>query len=356
MAKLSGQSWYVVGVVAICAAAVGYVFLAPSDDAEVEAQQNSGGRTLEKIPFDGTAAYKHLEVLCALGPRPSGSQAMLEQQKLLTEHFERLGAKVERQEFRIRHPRDGTAVELANLIVQWHPDRSERLLLLAHYDTRPYPDRDPTNKRGRFVGANDGASGVALMMELGRSVAKLEGSLGVDFLFVDGEEFVFQDPPDKYFLGSTHFAEQYAARPPTYRYRAGVLLDMVGDTRLTIRVEPRSARSSMATVNAIWGAAKRLGVREFLMQMGQEVNDDHVPLNEIAHIPTIDLIDFDYPFWHTAQDTPANCSALSLARVGWVLDEWLKETVKADAAKGDSTKGDATKSDSAKKAPAKKSP
>ena len=328
MPRTSVQSLYVVGVAAVCIAALGVVFLAPVDDSEAEAQQNRAGRPLDKIPFNGAAAYQHLHQLCALGPRPSGSPAMTQQQKLLVEHFERLGAKVERQEFRIRHPQDGSAVTLANLIVHWHPARTERLLLLAHYDTRPYPTLDARNPRGRFVGANDGASGVAVLMELARDMPQLDGKLGVDFLFVDGEEFVFQDPPDKYFLGSTHFAEQYRATPPPHRYRAGVLLDMVGDAQLLIDVEPRSARVANDVVSQIWNTAKRLGVREFVYRVGREVNDDHVPLNEIARIPTIDIIDFDYPPWHTEQDTPENCSALSLARVGWVLHEWLKVAVK----------------------------
>lgn len=334
MRKLSGQSLYIGAVAAVSLAVVVWVLLSSGDEAEVAAQPGRTGRPLDKIPFDGAQAYAYLQQLCAFGPRPSGSAAMKAQQELLVDHFQKLGAVVERQEFTVRHPQDGSPVKLANLVVHWHPQRAERLLLLAHYDTRPFPDRDPRNKRGRFVGANDGGSGVALLMELGRALPALPGRVGVDFLLVDGEEFVFQDPPDKYFLGATHFAEQYRSAPPKHRYRAGVLLDMIGDARLTIPIEPRSARVARETVDSLWSVARRLGVREFVVAMGPEVNDDHVPLNEIAQIPTIDLIDFDYPYWHTEQDVPENCSPLSLARVGWVLHEWLKQEAAAPPKRG----------------------
>jgi hypothetical protein len=327
----SGQTIYVTAVFAACALLLGYVFLFRDEGTPLEAQIGRTGRSLSQIPFDGAAALNNLKQLCDLGPRTSGSAGMQRQQTLLAEHFEKLGAKVERQEFQIAHPIDGTPVMLANLIAHWHPDKKERLLLAAHYDTRPYPDRDPLNPRGRFVGANDGASGVALLMEMGRHMPQLAGRYGVDFVLFDGEELVFRDQPppsDPYFLGSKHFAQQYIAKPPGHRYRLGVLLDMVGDENLALLAEPTSMKYAGTTVRDIWATARRLGVREFINQtMATAVNDDHVPLNEIARIPTCDLIDFDYPYWHTQDDLPAHCSALSLARVGWVVHEWLKVAV-----------------------------
>jgi hypothetical protein len=193
---------------------------------------------LEQIPFNGQRAYDNLVAICDLGPRISGSPGMLAQQEMLIDHFQKLGGKVNLQRFRVRHPRDGSEVRMANLLVRWHPDRKERILVCAHYDTRPYPDRDPNDPRGVFIGANDGASGPALLMELA------------------------------------------------------------------------------------------LHVREFIARPKHEVRDDHLPLRQTGKIAAIDIIDFDYPYWHTTADTPDKCSALSLAKVGWVLSEWIKSAAR----------------------------
>lgn len=326
--RLSGQKLYVAVVAFVCLAAVVYVLMSGGTATPVAAQQMRSAWRLNQIPFDGAAAYKHLQQICALGPRVSATSGMTKQQELLTKHFESFGAKVERQEFVARNPRDGSGAQLANLIVQWHPERMTRLLLCAHYDTRPFPDRDQRNPRGTFVGANDGGSGVAVLMELARHMPKLEEQLGVDFVLFDAEELVYNDPPDPYFLGSTHFARQYAAAPPAYKYQAAVLLDMVGDADLQIYVEKQSQDFAPEVVRQVWNTARRLGVREFAALVNHEVNDDHMPLNRIARIPSIDVIDFDYPFWHTTQDNVQHCSPLSLAKVGWVIHEWLKTAVK----------------------------
>lgn len=278
-----------------------------------------------EIPVDGKRAFGYLEQICALGPRPSGSQGMQAQQKLLVEHFEKLGGKVSMQPFRYRHPLDGSPVSMANLIVQWHPERKQRILLCAHYDTRPFPDRDPVNPRGEFIGANDGASGVALLMELAHLMPELQGRYGVDFVLFDGEEFVFNER-DPYFLGAEYFSRAYVAEPPEHRYRWGVLFDMVADADLQIYQEGNSVwwPDTRPLVEDIWRTAARLGVSEFIPRRGQEVRDDHIKLRNIAKIPTCDIIDFDYPYWHTTDDTPRRCSADSLAKVGWVAWEWLR--------------------------------
>jgi len=324
--RISGQTWFLATVLVASGAAVAYVTLV---DAPARRLAAAGPRPhrIEDIPFNGTRAYEYLQAICDLGPRISGSPAMSKQQELLTAHFEKLGAKVTRQPFRIRHPVDGSAVEMANLIVEWHPEKKQRLLVGAHYDTRPHPDQDPVDPRGTFLGANDGASGVALLMELGESVKDLDGKLGVDFVLFDGEEFIFNDR-DPYFLGSTHFAEEYAARRGGPAYQAGVVLDMAGDKDLEIYQEGNSLDwpASRSVVNSIWATAKKLGVREFVPRLGPTVNDDHLPLCRKAKIPTCDVIDFEYPYWHTRGDTPDKCSALSLAKVGWVIDQWLKKS------------------------------
>jgi len=280
---------------------------------------------LEDIPFNGARAYEALKQLCAIGPRPSGSPGMVKQQELLAAHFQKLGGQVEFQRFRVPHPQDGSAVPMANLLVRWHPQSASRILLCAHYDTLPYPMEDKENPRGTFLGANDNASGVAVLMELARDIPTLKSKYGIDFLFLDGEEFIFS-PNGRFFLGSEYFAREYVNDKPRYHYRWGVLLDMVGDADLQIGQERNSTwwKDTRPLVEDVWATAARLGVWEFLPKKLHEVNDDHVMLHNVGHISCIDVIDFDYPPWHTQGDTPEKCSPLSLAKVGWVIKEWLK--------------------------------
>ena len=232
---------------------------------------------------------------------------------------------------------------MANLIVELHPEQTERILLCAHYDTRPLPDRDPNPEQrtnGTFLGANDGGSGTALLMEMARhlidnpnSAADKKPILGVDLVFFDAEEFVWVDGRDKYFIGSEHFAREYRDNPPPHRYAFGVLVDMVGDAKLNILQERHSVgwAGTRPLVKEIWTTARKLRVREFVPRvMKFPVRDDHLPLNQIARIPVCNIIDFQYPnpqnsYWHTTSDIAANCSADSLGKVGWVLQEWLKQ-------------------------------
>lgn len=304
-------------------AVIAAAWLYPRWSGEAHAAASPLG--LEDIPFDGQRAYEDLKRLCALGPRPSGSAGMRAQQQLLRQHFAGLGAHVRLQEFTARHPVDGSPVAMANLIVTWHPDARQRVLLCTHYDTLPLPMLDPVDPRGLFVGANDGASGTAILMELGREMALLRPRWGVDFVFFDGEEFIFSEQ-HPYFLGSEYFARQYRDNPPAYRYRWAVLLDMVGDAHLQIYQEQNSMwwRDTRPLVLDIWAQARRLGVREFIPRIKYEIRDDHLSLRNIAGIPACVIIDFDYPAWHTRQDTPEQCSALSLAKVGWVIRQWLE--------------------------------
>ena len=284
----------------------------------------------EPAQFSGTRAMEYLEAICELGPRPSGSEGMEKQRELLIRHFQKAGATVFRQAFRSRDGRNGDWVRMENLIVSWHPERNDRVLLGAHYDTRPYPDRDRRDPRGIFLGANDGASGVAVLMELADSVAELKGTVGVDFVLFDAEEYVFEERRDSYCLGSLFFARQYAssrkAGTISYAYRCGVILDMVGDRNLTIWQEQQSVdwHDTRPVVESIWAIAKQLQIQEFVPRPKYLINDDHVPLRMTGGIPTCDIIDFDYPHWHTTQDIPENCSAHSLGLVGRVILSWLQ--------------------------------
>lgn len=280
--------------------------------------------------FSGARAMAHLEAIVAIGPRVSGSPGMTQQRELIVEHFRTAGATVTKQPFQIRDRKSGKVVAMENIVVAWHPDRTERILLGAHYDTRPFPDRDREDPRGTFVGANDGASGVALLMELAGAMPGLAGPVGVDFVLFDAEEYVF-GPRDPYFLGSTHFARQYAAGRKSgetaWSYRAGLVLDMVADADLVVYQESKSVSwpDTRPVVDEVWDVAKRMGVRQFVARPGYEVEDDHVPLRNLGKIPTADIIDFDYPSWHTTHDTAAACSGESLEAVGSVVLQWLRE-------------------------------
>jgi len=313
------------------------VVLLSQKNGEARNRRQQGESKLAEIPFDGQRAYEFLQKVCALGPRYSGSPGMSQQQQMLLEHFQALGAQVQLQSFDVRHPVHGRPVQLANLIVTWHPQRHQRILLCAHYDTRPYPDRDsdPGKQNEPFIGANDGASGVAVLAEMARYMPTLGGQVGVDFVLFDGEELVYDDRRDEYFLGSGFFSRSYVADPPGHRYRCAVLMDMVGDAELHLFQERNSTRwpDVRPFVDEIWAVAKDLGVREFIPRVRHEVRDDHLKLHDVAGIPALDIIDFDYPrpglrtsYWHTTEDTPDKCSADSLAKVGWVVLEWLNRS------------------------------
>lgn len=300
--------------------------------AAIQEDAKPGSENVEPSKFDGEYAYEWLKKICELGPRVSGSDGMKRQQEMLQQYFEELGAEVRRQRFKVRHPETGRQVEMVNLIVRFHPERKKRLMFCCHYDTRPYADRDPVNPRAPFLGANDGASGVGFLCELGRHIPEMDGNYGVDFVFFDGEEFVFVYRRDPMFLGSTHFAEEYAKGRVRGRYNYAVLVDMIADKELEIFVEGNSLEMAPRLTRSIWAVARQLNVREFRQEQKHKLRDDHLPLNTIARIPTVDIIDFDYPrpgannaYWHTQQDIPENCSAESLEIVGRVLLEWLRQ-------------------------------
>ena len=287
---------------------------------------------LSDIPFNGQQAMEHLKALCDIGPRCTGSEGMKRQQEYIIHSFQQFNCKVERQLFDYPHPLTKEKTRGCNIIVRWRPERTERILLCTHYDTLPYPLKDRRNPKGRFVGANDGGSGTAILMELATWMEKgqtaINPKFGVDFVFLDAEEFLFSRN-GRFFVGSEFFASQYAAKPQRgYKYVKGVLLDMVGDSDLQIYYErvSMSWRDSSPIAREIWRVAARLKVKEFIPTTKYDINDDHLMLHNRGGIPCIDVIDFDYPYWHTMEDVPSNCSALSLAKVGWVLAEWLKET------------------------------
>ncbi|MCB9953409.1 MAG: M28 family peptidase [Planctomycetaceae bacterium] len=279
----------------------------------------------EPTTLDSNRTFTYLERVCEIGPRISGTEGMRQQQQLIEDHFAQFPCQVTNQEFDVAHPETGEPVRMKNIIVSWHPEAKQRLLLCCHYDTRPHPDKElnPFNRNKPFIGANDGGSGVALFMELAHHMGNLRPGYGIDFVFFDGEELVY-DSRDKYFLGSEHFSQQYVDHPPGHRYVAGVLVDMIGDKNLNIYQEGNSLRYAGDVTRSVWQVAKDLNEVAFIHRRKHSLSDDHLPLNKTAQIPTCDIIDFDYAYWHKRNDLPAACSGESITRVGRVVMAWLE--------------------------------
>jgi Zn-dependent M28 family amino/carboxypeptidase len=202
-----------------------------------------------------------------------------------------------------------------NVLAHFHPQRPFRVLLGAHYDSRPWADRDSGAARELPVpGANDGASGVAVLLELAELLSQWDPGIGVDLALFDGEDYGKEEDHDYYLLGSRHFVRSMGA----YRPRAMLLLDMVGDADLRIPMEGNSLRAAPGLTSLVFAVADSLGVSQFDPVPGPPVLDDHVPFLR-ARIPAVNLIDFDYPPWHTQRDLPEACSPESLEAVARVV-------------------------------------
>lgn len=278
------------------------------------------------VAFDPAQAMKYLEQVCQIGTRISGSEGMSKQRAMIVKHFESLGAKVVIQEFKATQRSTSRPVDMANIIVSWHPSSRERVILCSHYDTRPRADQetDPGKRKAAFISANDGGSGVALLMELGKSMKGMNLKIGVDFVFFDGEEFVF-DPDDEYFFGSKHFGREARKNMQVVKYRAAILLDMVAGKGAKFPIEQNSWWKAAPLVREVWSVAQELKAEAFRADEFSRVavEDDHIPLNN-SGIPAIDIIDFEYKHWHRITDTPEQCSGETMAQVARVLSSWMQ--------------------------------
>ncbi|MBN9119392.1 MAG: M28 family peptidase [Planctomycetes bacterium] len=306
---------------------------APDDKAPPKKTEFAAGDDkVPEIKFDGARSVKYVKELCDIGPRISGTEGMKKQQELIEAHFKKLGATVTRQEFKARQRSRKGETDFVNLIVSWHPDKERRVVLCSHYDTRPIADQEanPANWNKPFVSANDGASGVAFMMELGNHMKDLKSEFGVDFVLFDGEEYVFETDRvgggDRYFIGSDHFADEYlkAKGKRKHRYDAGVLFDLSMAKGASLPVEQHSWEAARPLVDQIWGVARAVGAKSFKYKAGQPVQDDHLALNRVG-IPTVDVIDFDYPHWHKLSDTADKVDAGQMEEVAKVITTWLQK-------------------------------
>jgi len=274
-----------------------------------------------KPSFSGARAYSLLTAQTAFGPRSPNSAGHDACLAYIAGALRASADDVRLQEF-THTGYEGETLRLTNIIARFRPNDPQRVLLCAHWDTRPRAEQDEDKSRRDkpILGANDGASGVAVLLEVAEILKSVPPSIGVDIVLFDGEDYGKEGDHASYLLGSRYFAAQKA---PDYIPRFGILLDMVGDTYLDLPKEQYSLRYAPDVVDMVWKTASSLGVQQFHDEKGEEIIDDHLPLNE-AGIQTIDIIDFNYPdttnrYWHTHQDTPDHCSAASLEAVGSVI-------------------------------------
>jgi len=267
--------------------------------------------------FDGAKAFGYLEKQVAMGPRNPGSTGWRTCQEWIVAHCDSLGVVCRKQPFDYSDFLTGDTLELVNIIASINPDVSCRILIAAHYDCRPRADHDPdsTKRQMPIAGANDGASGTAVLMHLIDLMSSQPPTVGVDLVFFDGEDYGPPGRDEQYLIGSTYFASHNQQK-----YRFGLLLDMVGDRDLKIYREYYSELHAKKINDKVWKKAVQQGLTQFIDHVKDAVIDDHLPLIS-GGIPTIDIIDMDYPYWHTQADTPDKCSPVSLEAVGQLVME-----------------------------------
>jgi glutaminyl-peptide cyclotransferase len=267
--------------------------------------------------FQKTGAFAYLKKQCDFGPRVPGSSAHKKCLDFLTAELMRFTPEVVRQPFPAQDAFSKKSVSMTNVIASFSKSRKDRLLFCAHWDSRPVANLDPesANRNKPVPGANDGASGVAVLMELARILKNSPPPLGVDLVLFDGEDGGTEEKLSDWCLGSRYFASHW---PKASYPRYAVLLDMVGGRDMSLPVEINSRRFAPDVVDIVWGTAQRLGLWTFLMTEGYEIVDDHLELIKVG-IPAIDIVDLDYPYWHTTADTPDKCSQESLEAVGTLL-------------------------------------
>ncbi len=279
-----------------------------------------------KIQFDGNSAFNWLEKQCEFGPRNPGSKGYFACKDFLIQNLKDFSDTVFTQNFTYTELRENNTYNLSNIIAEFNVNSEKHILLGAHWDTRPWADKD-LNLSNRFTpitGANDGASGVAVLMELAKMFNSNPPPVNISIVLFDGEDLGVEGISDSYAKGSQYFAENLPIEKPDF----GIILDMIGDRVLGIPIERNSYRVAPDIVNELWDLAEKLKLPAFQNRLGYDIYDDHVPLWEVAEIPAIDLIDFNYPnqrenYWHTLNDIPQNCSPESLDQVGRLLTNYI---------------------------------
>jgi hypothetical protein len=268
--------------------------------------QDSGNN--DGIMFDGNHAYELAEEQVQFGDRSPGSEGSEQISSWIEAQLGEYGWAVEEQVFQYED------TEITNLIAKRASDKNEPPIILgAHFDTRPNADRDTAEPYEPVPGANDGASGVAVLLELSKVLSEADLEVPVWLVFFDAEDSGGIDGWE-WSVGSAHFAQKLNVRPLSV-----VIIDMVGDENLEIYME---RNSDELLSQEIWDIASELGYEGFIHEYKYAMIDDHLPFRQ-QEIPAILIIDFDYPFWHTTQDTIDKISAASLEQVGRTIQTWI---------------------------------
>ena len=273
--------------------------------------------------FSGERAFEEVRKQVGVGPRPSGTPELDQARALIEEGLRRNGWEVERQIFTDETPRG--PVKFTNLIGRFSatgkspaPRDTQRAIVCSHFDTKRFSTI-------RFVGASDGASSTGALIELARVLA-LDPALAakIELVFFDGEEAFVQYSETDGLYGSRHYAGKLRESGRAAQFKFGILWDMIGDRDLTITLSPDSPAD---LTRDILTSADALGLRQHFGKFATLIYDDHVPLTRTARIPTINLIDYDYPAWHTADDTLERLAPESLQKVAAVTLHHLRKAL-----------------------------
>jgi len=254
--------------------------------------------------FDGNRAFEHLKSVVAIGPRPAGSAGAQKTRDYIKQQMSTLGIQTSEQAFDAKTP--AGIVRMVNVSAPIPGPGTGRLIIAGHYDTKLFKDFT-------FVGANDAGSSTAFLIELARVLKRRNNAMPIELLFLDGEEAIGDWETGNTF-GSRHYVDVARGSGSLPQIKAMILVDMIADKDLAIK---RESRSTPWLTDAIWSAARKLDRREFLDE-SVEIDDDHLPFLA-AGVPAVDIIDLDYPYWHTEGDTLDKVSAASLQIVGDVL-------------------------------------
>lgn len=270
----------------------------------------------ERPGFDGERAYSDLLRQCSFGPRVANTESHAKAGEFLYNSLLETTDICRIQRFTVYDSIAGLQRNMFNIIASYYPESEKRIMLSAHWDSRPISDEDPDSSNFNLPvpGANDGASGTAILLEMGRLFKNHQPPVGVDIVLFDGEDYGTDDWQGGWFMGSKYFVESLQG----YKPRLAILLDLVGDSDLQVYREAISQEYAGDLNDYIWNIARETGVDAFKDSVKHIVSDDHIMLLA-GGIKAIDIIDFDYPYWHTQEDTPDKCSAESLAKVGKVM-------------------------------------
>jgi hypothetical protein len=277
---------------------------------------------LARHEFDGQQAMKYVEAQMAFGPRIPNTEGHRRTGDWILEQLKARCDSVEVQAF-IHVSVAGDTLHLRNFVGRFRPASGDRVLYLAHWDTRPHADRSANlaDQQRPVPGADDGASGVAVLLGVADALKRKAPAVGVDLLFVDGEDYGDFDVNKDVLIGARYYA---AHLPPDNRPLYAVLFDMVGDQDPQFLVEGNSLAKAPEVVERVWGKARELGYQRYFRATDQgAITDDHIPLQD-AGVHAIDIIDLDYPYWHTTEDTADKLSAKSLQIVGDVAVALLR--------------------------------